>query len=225
MSPVSPVYGVSGLFLLTSEVWKQWCITQINRNVYIWWYLPFQLCSIPMYVCLAIGVLSSLAKYCPAVNVKQSENQITKLQSFLMTFGMLGGICAFFDTSGMRHGYLPLTIHSYTWHIALILLGIYSGLDPRTDHSRQGFMHSTVLYLICCGIASLLNHILDPLGVINLFYINPHYRMQQKVFRDIANILGNSWGIFLYIAGTITGAWLLHRLWNRINYFRFGKLS
>ena len=42
-----------GLILLASEIWKQWTLTfQLNHGVYNFWYFPFQLCSVPMYVCL-----------------------------------------------------------------------------------------------------------------------------------------------------------------------------
>ena len=64
-----------------------------------------------------------------------------------MDFGLLGGIFAFFDTSGMHYGYLPLTIHSYAWHILLITLGFISGLDHRTDHTKKGLQFSVCLYL------------------------------------------------------------------------------
>ena len=44
-----------GLILLASEIWKQWTLTfQLNHGVYNFWYFPFQLCSVPMYVCLIL---------------------------------------------------------------------------------------------------------------------------------------------------------------------------
>ena len=48
----------SGFLMLISEIWKQYCLTYImNEGTYNWWYFPFQLCSIPMYVCLLLPFL------------------------------------------------------------------------------------------------------------------------------------------------------------------------
>lgn len=217
--PVLPFYGLTGLLMLVSELWKQWTLTYtLGNGHYILWYLPFQLCSIPMYICLAHGVLSLLYQHTDSPLRRTHYQQISALlQAFLMDFGLLGGICAFFDTSGMHYGYLPLTIHSYAWHILLIILGCASGLDHRTDHSRRGFQFSTALYLLCCALATALNLLLYPFGTINMFYISPHYTMQQKYFCDIAQIWGNEWGIVSYIILSMVGAGLLHLGWKMIN--------
>ncbi len=225
-SPVSPLYGLTGLVMLASELWKQWTLTYtINGGHYIWWYLPFQLCSIPMYVCLVLGIFFLIYHIrrhtgSPArqINVSHIIPITSRLQSFLMDFGLLGGIFAFFDTSGMHCGHLPLTIHSYAWHILLIILGCISGLDCRTDHTRKGFHFSVCLYLGCCLIATVLNLTLYPLGTINMFYISPHYTMQQKVFCEIARALGNGWGIGSYIVMSVVGAGVLHECWNLLYY-------
>lgn len=97
--------------MLASELWKQWTLTYaINDGHYIWWYLPFQLCSIPMYICLTLGILFLLSCYTDSSARQTTYCHISsRLQSFLMDFGLLGGIFAFFDTSGMHYGYLPLT--------------------------------------------------------------------------------------------------------------------
>ena len=215
-SPVSPYYGLAGLVMLASELWKQWKLTYIiNDGHYIWWYLPLQLCSIPMYVCLVLGVLFLLSRHTGASAHQIIYSHIaSRLQSFLLDFGLLGGIFAFFDTSGMHYGYLPLTIHSYAWHILLIILGYISGLDHHTDHTRKGLQFSVCLYLGCCLIATVLNLTLYSFGTINMFYINPHYTMQQKVFCEIAARFGNGWGIGSYIVMSTVGAGVLHEGWN-----------
>ena len=43
-----------GILMFCSEIWKQFTLTfAIGGGSYIWWYFPFQLCSIPMYILLA----------------------------------------------------------------------------------------------------------------------------------------------------------------------------
>lgn len=211
-------YFFCGMLMLASEIWKQWTLTFImNNGSYIWWYFPFQLCSIPMYVCLAIGLLSlsGIRRYFSSVGI-HADRICTLLAAFLMDFGLVGGIFAFFDTSGMHYNCLPLTIHSYAWHILLIIIGCYSGLSQKADYSFKGYRFSVILYLVCCAIATIFNLVFYRFGPINMFYISPHYYMHQKVFCHITDTLGNGYGIIAYISASAIGAGLFHLIWNRI---------
>lgn len=197
-------YTIMGCLLVVSELWKQYTLTFVlGHGIYNWWYLPVQLCSIPMYVCLMIGITAP-----------RSEHIASLLMAYLMNFGLLGGIFAFFDTSGMHYGYAPLTIHSFAWHILLIIIGCYSGLNQKAAHSFEGYRFSVILYLACCCLATVCNLTLDRFGTINMFYINPHYHMNQVVFREIADHLGNPMALLLYILASIAGAGIFHILWN-----------
>ncbi|MDO4313083.1 MAG: YwaF family protein [Eubacteriales bacterium] len=212
-------YSFCGILMLVSEIWKQWTLTFIlNHGSYSWWHFPFQLCSIPMYVCLAIGVLNSprIRKHSPFLDV-HADRICSLLMAFLMDFGMLGGIFTFFDTSGMHYDYLPLTIHSFAWHILLIFIGCFTGLNPKADHTWRGFCFSTALYLICCLAATIFNLLFYQFGVINMFYISPHYYMHQKVFHYITDTFGNGYGIAAYITASVIGGGLFHLMWKRIS--------
>ncbi len=202
----------SGILMLSTEIWKQWCLTYyLNHGQYNWWYFPFQLCSIPMYVCLLASQVKSLKIY-------------RALLTFLMDFGLLAGIFTFFDTSGLHYGYAPLTIHSFGWHILLIILGIYAGLTKEADYSFKGFCFCALIYLSCCLLATALNLVLYHYGSINMFYISPHYPMTQKVFQGIALFFGNPAGILVYTFSIPAGAFLLHCLW-RVFLSRLKKTS
>lgn len=190
-----------GCVMLISELWKQYTLTYtVNHGIYNWWYFPFQLCSVPMYVCLMF----------PAVSSKRACGL---LRTFLMDFGLLAGIFTFFDTTGMYYSYPPLTVHSFAWHILLIIIGIYAGFTGRADYSGNGFAKSAGIFLSCCLLATFFNLIFHPCGRINMFYISPFYQMGQIVFRDIAKLCGNTAGIVSYLASILIGAGLLHLLW------------
>ena len=204
-SKLNRIAGAAGLVMAASEVWKQLSLTYLvgEPGSYILWYLPFQLCSIPMYLCLLLLFTRS--------------GKLTDLCSeFLCTFGLMAGIAAFFDTSGFRYDYPPLTVHSFAWHIGMILLGIYAGIDRilcGRGFRFASFTGAAGIYLVCCAAAEALNLALDRFGIINMFYINPHYRMEQVVFSRIAERIGNSPGILAYILCSMLGALLLHLLW------------
>ena len=214
-----------GIFLFISEILKQLLLTfVVNAGHYNLWYFPFQLCSLPMYL---------LVLY-PFFHTESARNTIL---GFLATYNLLGGIAVFFDTSGMHYPLLILTVHSYLWHILLIITGILSGIllvqksatvpslsfskdmkrqltDASMHHLLPSFSRITLLYILFALIAEYLNHILDSFGEINLFYINPDYRMEQIFFVKIGELYGNNSAILIYILATIFGAGILYGVWN-----------
>lgn len=193
---------LSGLLLLTSEIWKQYTLTCVlGGGTYDWWYFPFQLCSIPMYVCLLLPWTGSFSLRCA-------------LAAFLVDYGMLGGIFAFFDTTGMQYASPLLTLHSYLWHILLVLIGLVSAQSFPAAAAWKNYRRASALYLLCCLTAEIFNFFLGRLGRINMFYINPAYPMEQRFFSEIADLTGNLPSIILYLAACMTGAAVFHRLWS-----------
>lgn len=219
------IFSACGIFLFVSEIWKQWYLTAvINRGAYDWWYFPFQLCSIPMYLLLIL----------PRIKRTRIRNAILV---FLMCYGMLGGIAVFADTSGLHYPSAILTAHSYLWHILLIFIGTAAAhtywssaakSNPSSDllrqsaegsgmisiRFRQDFLGSTLIYGVCCVLASILNLWISPYGHINMFYINPYDPMPQIIFSDLAEHIGNTPAILLYITATICGSMILFLFWS-----------
>lgn len=215
-------FQIPGILMLISEIWKQLCITFVlNGGSYRWWYFPFQLCSIPMYILLIF----------PYIKKARLRNAFL---TFLMTFCLLGGIIVFADTSGLHYPIAALTVHSYLWHILLITIGILAGIvrigEAASRASAEfaleaslkpaapltGFFDAVLLYLGACLTAELINLICSRYGMINMFYINPLHSMDQIVFEDLVPILGNGAAIALYILATVIGAWLLFLIWKGI---------
>lgn len=206
------LFFLCGIVMLASEIWKQLMLTYIlGGGQYNWWYFPFQLCSVPMYLLLLWPWIR-----------KDSLRRI--LLTFLMCYTLLGGAAVFADTSGLHYPLTALTVHSYLWHIALILIGIAAGFLCRRKSCRmfssssikgalRAFAGSTGLYFFCCGAAELFNLIFGRFGTINMFYINPAYQMQQIIFSDLSVLIGNVPSILLYMAATVFGAFLLLLLW------------
>lgn len=210
MKKYDKLFFIFGAVLSASEIGKQLILTfSVNGGIYDWWYFPFQLCSLPMYLLTAFPFF-------------RSENAKRTILTFLMTFSLLGGIAVFFDTSGMRYPLLPLTIHSYLWHISLIVIGAYSGLLLLQDSAQSGkarlswrmFFSACLLYACFCITAVVINLAVSPFGRINMFYINPNYPMDQVFFVNIAHAMGHLAGTAAYILATVTGSGLLFAFWN-----------
>lgn len=199
-SKLNRFFFLCGLLMAGSELWKQLFLTQLNSGIYDWWHFPFQLCSIAMYVLLAFPWVKNVRLRAVLVH-------------FLMCYSLLGGIAVFADTSGLHYPVLPLTVHSYLWHVLLIVIGVTAGAAGRAPSLRH-FLDATVLYLLCCVIAEVCNHFLGKYGSINMFYINPQYHMQQIGFEQLVPYIGNTAAILVYIAATVCGAWILFLLWS-----------
>lgn len=190
-----------GFLMLCSEIWKQYVLTFIiNNGNYDWWYFPFQLCSIPMYLLLLL----------PFVHRSYSRQIFF---TFLMDFSLLSGACAFLDTSGMQYPLFSLTLHSYVWHLLLITIGLLCGLSEKADYTWRGFLFSSGLFIIFCGFAELLNITIGRVADINMFYISPYYNMTQVFISDLTGMVSNPLLILLYITVILLGAACLHLIW------------
>ena len=246
-------YLLFGMILMLSEIWKQYTLTFIlNNGEYQWSYIPFQLCSVPMYLCLFLGL----------AGLKNSIRRACMV--FLADYTLMSGVVTFLDTSGLHYGYAPLTIHSYLWHIIIAGIGVYSGLKlisddafeesgqeqiystgeekqsgsccrkhlqkTRKDRLKQrlavsDFIPASCIFLICCGIAELINLSLDRYGIVNMFYINPHYYVNQIVFYDLAHIIPNNIVILLYILCAVLAAFIVHIVWMIFTKERLKKMN
>lgn len=209
----SHVLFACGLFLAVSEVYKQgFLYTVVYDHHYEWWFFPFQLCSIPMYLCLAYPLL----KAAPNQTVDRPSPSQRIAATFIQDLGLLGGIMALAVPDGFLHPYWTLTLHGFFWHFTLLFLGLYCCLKGLSDLSRRGFLKILPLYLACGLIASAVNALVQvtvyPADYADLFYINCALPSEQPVFRQISLKFGNIWGHLAYIAATCAGAFLIHRV-------------
>lgn len=201
MKKLDRFFFICGILMFISEIWKQCILTFVlGQGHYNWWYFPFQLCSLAMYLCLSLPLFSS-------------ERVRLAIYTFLMTYSLMGGIFVFFDTSGMHYPLAVLTVHSYAWHICLIGIGITAGISLLGKLTARAMAGCTCIFFISCLLATLLNIILVRLGDINMFYISPYYYMSQVFFRNIAQFTGNGFGILFYIFTVFAGGWLFFLLW------------
>lgn len=193
-----------GILLALSECYKQMFLYYIvNGRKYDWWYFPFQLCSLPMYFCLLLPL------------VKNRRLQLIIL-TFMQDFNLLGGIMALAEPSGLLHPYWFLTLHGLLWHILLIFIGLLIGFSHESDSSFTGYVSTLPLFLICCGIATLINVTAKPLGQADMFYISPYYPNNQAVFYTISQKLGVLPGNIIYLLSICTGGLLFHMIFARL---------
>lgn len=195
------------LFLACSEVYKQLFLYEIvNRGKYDWWYFPFQLCSIPMYLGLLMPLLYRYG----------CKRSLTVCCTFLQDFGLLGGIMALIEPSGLMHPYWILTLHGLIWHLCLVYMGCCCGFACLADRTYSGYLRTLPLFAFCCLIAEFINIGTHAFGYTDMFYISPYEENVQMIFHQIAQKTGILAGNIIYLSAVMSGAFLLHVFFRKI---------
>lgn len=195
-----------GIFLVLSEIYKQLLYVLVVESGlgYRWGIFPFQICSIPMYLCLLIPILKpgrvQKAMYC-----------------FLMTYNLLGGFIAFFEPSGLLHGHWTLTFHALIWHMLLVFLGTYIAFSGRGCRDIRDYRNATALFVILCAAAFAINCAFWRLSnhEIKMFFVGPG-NSPIIVFDWISEKFGWLVCTALYIPCVCLGAFVIYSLFQFI---------
>lgn len=191
------LWGVGG-FLLLTEIYKQlFYYYYIGDHSYEWWIFPFQLCSVPMYLCLIAPFL------------KEGKVQ-SAMYHFMTTFNLLGGLMAFMEPSGIVHEYWTLTLHAFIWHMLLIFIGLYLIASGRGAKTMKDYRWSVAVFLCLAVMAFIINLIfwIPSEGTIKMFYVGPA-TSPLAVFKQISKACGWLVCDLVYIPAVCAGAFLL----------------
>ncbi|MBQ8497909.1 MAG: YwaF family protein [Clostridia bacterium] len=189
----------TGMFLLITEIYKQlFYYYYIGNGSYQWWIFPFQLCSVPMYLCIIAAFL------------KPGKVQ-SGMYHFMTTFNLLGGIMAFIEPSGIVHKYWTLTLHAFLWHMALIFIGAYLIASGRFAKTRKDYVSAMIVFLVLAAFAFSINLIFWDAsgGSINMFFVGPK-NSSLIVFKQISEKFGWYISTLLYIPVVCLGAFIVY---------------
>ncbi len=177
----------SGVLIVT-EIFKQFfCMYVINGGEFYWYELPFQLCSMPIYLC-------PLAALCKNERIERA------CYGFMMTYNLIGGISAVFEPSGMFHSWAFLTAHSVFWHYSLVFLGFYIIFSRRGGKTMRDFLDTVKLFCVLCFIAFAINTLVGITTdyLIQMFFVGPN-PPTIIVFSTIAQKFGWAASTVIYI--------------------------
>lgn len=187
-----------GVFLTATEVCKQlFYYYVVNDCAYAWGDFPFQLCSIPMYMCLMIPWL------------KPGKVQ-RGMYSFMVLFNLLGGAISFAEPSGLLHGYWFLTIHALMWHMLLVFIGLLICFARMGGNEKTDYTYGFWIFLFLCGVAFVLNCFVQlVLGKeMNMFFVGPG-NSPLAVFSDFSRWFGWYINTPIYIFAVSLGAYMV----------------
>ena len=195
------LFGI-GIFLLLAEIYKQLFYTfYIGKGNYQFDRIPFQLCSMSMYLCL-------IAPWLKQGRLKQT------LYTFIASFGFMGGFVSYFSPESMCLNYWALTLHSFTWHMLLIFLGLYLFFTGRAGKGLKDFPPVIGMYLVFCLMAFSINlacyHC--PGKDVNMFNLGPK-PSQLVICRDIVKKFGWQVNAVVYMSALIVCAFLFYAVY------------
>ena len=192
------VLATVSIVLLIFEVYK--ILFHIHVESYGWGFwgvFPFQLCSVPMYLCMFCAIC-------------RSEKINSWLYEFMFSVNMFGGIMAFLEPSGIQHPIITLTAHAYIWHMVLIFIGLYLYLSKRVCNERRAYIKGIIVYYIACAVAQSFNLIFG--DKINCFYISPYVQSPLAVFKDIYAACGWFVNMFLLMLGITIASGIIYTI-------------
>ena len=152
-----------GFILAVSELIKQgFYYFMITDRSYHWYEFPFQMCSIPMYLCLLL----------PLVKIKWLKRS---MYAVMALYNFPGGAIAFSEPSGMFHSYWFLTLHSISWHMILVFIGLFILFSRRAGARRSDYVYATAWFIFLSAVAFLINYLVQTrIGAeINMFFVGP----------------------------------------------------
>lgn len=192
------VLCLCGVILLLLEVYKQLFYYYNSGEVYPWRIFPFQLCSIPMYLCIVLPLFrnSRIKDY---------------IYDFLFIFSTLGGVMVLLVPSGVMSSYLTINIHSFLWHIILVFIGLFTVVTGKARVNIKAYGKAVTVFLICSVIAFIINVLLTDAskGEITMFFIGPNIP-NVVVFKEIATNFGWYLATPLYLMCVCLGGYLVY---------------
>lgn len=190
-----------GALLGISEVFKQFFYYfVVMENQYSWEDFPFQLCSIPMYLCL-------IAPWLKPGKLQRG------MYSFMVLYNLLGGAISFVEPSGLLHEHWFLTVHSLAWHMLLVFIGLFICFSKRGGNQKSDYVGATYTFVALCGIAFVLNLLVQNVigSYMNMFFVGPG-NSPIAVFSLFSEWFGWYINTLIYVPIVCLGAYLIFLL-------------
>ena len=200
-----------GWLMALSEIYKQLFLYYIvNEGAFDWWFFPFQLCSVPMYMCILLPL------------VKEKVQKV--LLTFMTGFTFLSAVCALIYPEDMLRPYVSLTVHGFAWHGVLLLISIVAGASGMADLTLKGYLRSVWLFLGLAAAAVGINVIGERMSAgsalssyPNMFYLSPFHPSNQPFVDIVEKSLGRLPAMAVYTAAIIVIAGVIDFIFRAIS--------
>ena len=196
---------VTSSILILFEVIKQFVYTlHIKDGVATWdyqWYMfPFHFCSLAMYVGLIAGI------------IKPGKVQDCLL-SFLVTFGVFGGLIVMFVPSQVLCYLKFVNVQTMLHHGSMIVVSTVILAGKHVSLNFKTLLKGSIIYLICLTLGLTANIMSEKVFAIqeefNMFFISPYVDCPMPVFNIIYQKTPYLVFLMSYIFGFLLGVSLV----------------
>ena len=192
------ILSVTGWMLVILEVYKQlflYCI--VNSGAFDLWFFPFQLCSVPMYLCILLPLVSSRLR--------------SVFLTFMSGYTFVSAAAALIYPEDYLRPYVSLTAHGFLWHGILLFISLLIMMSGAADSSAKGLLRAAGLFACLCAAAVCINAAAEPVmqsirishpevphSWTAMFYLNPYHISPQPLVCSIQKTAGIPAGLVLY---------------------------
>ena len=197
--------AVSGWVLAALEVCKQlYLFNVINGGVYDWWFFPFQLCSVPMYLCILLPFTRGRVR--------------DAFLLFMAGCTFVGACATFIFPEDILRADMLLTFHGFIWHGILLFISLVIMMSGMAKMTRANFAGFILLMTVMSIIAVMINAAVEPVmqasyaaGLLPhsysaMFYLNPYHISPQPVVGPVQRVIGIPAGLVLYVLSIIAAS-------------------
>jgi hypothetical protein len=191
----------AGWILIVLEIYKQLFIFFVTGNGnYDWWYFPFQLCSVPMYMCIILPLLRGSAK--------------RAILAFMADYTLISAAAALIYPEDFLRSYVTLTAHGFIWHGILLFISLLIIMSGACEGSYRDFLSATIVFSVLSLIAAGINAACEPVmqagntahSYAAMFYLNPYHISPQIIVGRVQHLAGIPAGLILYSAAIVMAA-------------------
>jgi len=199
------IYGVTAFIL---EAVKQliWSV-EYNEGLgefiwdYQWYAAPFQLCTMPIYVCLICLFLNKC-------KVRDA------LLSFVAYTTILGSIASAIIPDQLFVPDILINVHAMFLHLGSLVVSVYLLMSGEVKINIKSLLMGLIVFLIVVVIANTLNIAIYNSGVLkgetfNMLYISPYFESTLPVFDSIYNTVPYIVFLALYIVALSLGSYII----------------
>jgi hypothetical protein len=187
---------LTGVYMGLFEIVRNLFFTYLGGGVYPWYIFPFQFCSTPIFVSLAIGF------------TKPGKFQDT-LYTYLASFALLAGILVMALPNDIYIDKVIINLQTTFQHGAMIILGLVliATKVKLQFNSMVGAIGVFAFFVIAAMVLNTWhNTFYMQEGVFNMFYINPVYGSSLPVFSVIDDMVPYPIFLVIYIGTFALGA-------------------
>lgn len=205
------ILGLYAVVALALELGKQliWSFnydvaTQLVTWDYQWYAAPFQLCTTPMYVCLA------------CLFMKKTPLRDTLL-SYVAYITILGSMSMMLLPESCFVSDILVNVHTTYLHFGSFVVSVYLLMSGEVSISRKSLQHAIFTFVGFVGVTLMLNEVVFQSGILegetfNMFYISKYFLSSLPVFSAIQPLVPHTMFVLLYVLALSTGGFIVYNV-------------